>query len=180
MKWHGLQEVVQIPQNLVHQRPGMMPWEQCAGDGFNPADGTPNARDTVPPDGDRITEPGEGHMVHQVVTMDLVQLSYDRPGRLLPQDVVDLDRLHPLFQGQQKRFPVVIDKFGERLAATQKFNARLDAVAIVFPGQHRDVVIPGHLQNPLPAHLRLGTLPRLAGIGGYQDFCFLRHRVAPP
>ena len=97
-----------------------MPWEQCAGDGFNPADGTPNARDTVPPDGDRITEPGEGHMVHQVVTMDLVQLSYDRPGRLLPQDVVDLDRLHPLFQGQQKRFPVVIDEFGERLAATQK------------------------------------------------------------
>ena len=142
----------------------MAPGQEARRNGFDPADGSPDARHAMSPNGRWVAKCREGHVVHQVVLVDLVQLPDDITRRLLPQQIIEFDRPGAAFEVQQQRAAVVVHKFGQGLLALERSQRPLNGRPVVGARQHRDVVVPRHLQRPSPAHVRLRSFGRLASV----------------
>lgn len=79
----------------------------------------------------------------------------DFVGGTLPDDVIKLGGAKILFDIQQERRFIMVNKFGDWTGALQFGDALLDCRTIVLPSQNRDIVETGHFQSPSPTHFRL-------------------------
>src|SRR5258706_3836876 len=114
----------------------------------------------------RVAKSGESYMMHQVKTVNVMQLSNDFSRRFLPEQIIQVHRFGTALHIQEKGAAVVKNKLWRWLRFSKVLQSGLDARTVVLPGQHGDIVKPRHLQSPLPADFRFRTLVRFASVSG--------------
>src|SRR4051812_42008580 len=85
----------------------------------------------------------------------------------LPERIVKSHGQPAPFRRKPPPRQVIIEKVWMR--SGQNGQSPLDGRSIIGASDDGDIVPPRHLQSPPPAHLGLGALARLAGVGGEED-----------